>query len=347
MKKISVIIPCFNSRETLEACIESVIATGCAPLEIIVVNDASTDDTPSIARRLIAAHPGLVRLEELPANRGPATARNAGAKIAEGDYLFFLDSDTQLLPDALRRFITLIEESGAASVSGMYHGEPLNSGACAAYKALLNSYFFQREGVFEFEVFNGAIAGVRREIFMALGGYNEALCWGMDYENEELGHRMHAQHRMLCDPLIQARHAFPDFAKLTRTYFMRVSLWIEVFMRRRKFENGGLATGGSAAATLSVPLFFASLPVAALWPPAGLLSLCCLGLYLRGYGPFLVHVAKQRPALLVPAFVINLWCSLVISAGAAYGAARVLVGAGRTNEYGLPGGTQRQAGSSP
>jgi glycosyltransferase involved in cell wall biosynthesis len=319
MLKISVIIPCYNAERTLGRCIESVLATHYRPLEVIIVDDASTDKTAAIAASLAAANPDLVRLVSLAINRGPATARNAGAAVADGAYLFFLDSDTQMLPDALHKFATRIQESGADAVSGIYSAEPLNDAPCAIYKALLNNYFFVREGIFEYEVFNGAVGGLRREVFERLGGYNENLQWGMDYENEEFGHRMHAIFKMLCDPSIQARHVFPNCAKMTQMYFVRISLWAELFVRRLQFEKGGLATTGSALATLSVPPLLASLAAIAWWPWSGLLSVCFLGLYMQGYGPFLLHVGRRRPSFLASALILNFWFSLVLSAGAGCG----------------------------
>jgi glycosyltransferase involved in cell wall biosynthesis len=319
MQKISVVVPCYNAQRTLADCIESVLATRYRPLEVIIVDDASTDQTAAVAARLATANPVVVRIVSRATNRGPATARNAGAAVADGAYLFFLDSDTQILPNALHRFATRIEESEVDAVSGIYSAEPLNAACCATYKALLNNYFNVREGVFEYEVFNGAVGGLRRQVFEKLGGYNENLQWGMDYENEEFGHRMHAAFKMLCDPSIQARHAFPNCAKMTQLYFVRISLWAELFVRRLQFEKGGLATTGSALATLSVPLLLVSLSAIAWWPWAGLLSVCFLGLYIQGYGPFLLHVARKRPSFLTAAFFLNIWFSLVISAGAGYG----------------------------
>ena len=73
--RISVIIPSYNSRQTIEACVGSVIATGWGALEIVVVDDCSTDDSPEIVERLVGQHPDTVRLLRQAQNAGPARAR--------------------------------------------------------------------------------------------------------------------------------------------------------------------------------------------------------------------------------------------------------------------------------
>ena len=158
-EKISVIIPSFNSAGTIRNCVQSVLATGYRPLEIVVVDDASTDDSANIVQTLVDSNPSLIRLLRQPKNRGPARARNAGAAIADGVYFFFLDSDTVMNLSTLDAFATRIEEADA--VVGIYEPEPLNRGVVPAYKALVNHYFFSRLGVMPYEVFDSSRAGER------------------------------------------------------------------------------------------------------------------------------------------------------------------------------------------
>lgn len=94
---ISVIIPVYNGGRYLDAALASVQAQTYQPLDVIVVNDGSTDDSASIA----AAYPG-VRLAPQP-NQGTASARNHGVRLAAGDYLAFLDQDDLWVRDKLER----------------------------------------------------------------------------------------------------------------------------------------------------------------------------------------------------------------------------------------------------
>lgn len=93
--RISVIIPAFNARETLGACLDFI---GGDAAEIVVVDDGSTDGTSDYVR---TAYPG-VRLITQP-NRGVSAARNAGMEEAKGDYIAFVDADDRLFPGALQK----------------------------------------------------------------------------------------------------------------------------------------------------------------------------------------------------------------------------------------------------
>ncbi len=103
----SFIIPFYNCSDYLERAISSVITQTDSGCEIILVNDGSTDDLRLLSR-ILDAHPHI-RLISID-NAGPGAARNTGAAVALGEYLWFLDCDDELLDDAvaqLRQFVTL------------------------------------------------------------------------------------------------------------------------------------------------------------------------------------------------------------------------------------------------
>jgi glycosyltransferase involved in cell wall biosynthesis len=85
---VSVIIPAYNAQDTLPATLESVRQQTCAPLEVIVVDDGSTDGTAG----LVAGAGGPIRYQ-WQANRGPGAARNQGLALAIGELVAFLDAD--------------------------------------------------------------------------------------------------------------------------------------------------------------------------------------------------------------------------------------------------------------
>jgi hypothetical protein len=96
--RISVVIPAYKAIGTIDAAIDSVLAQTVPPHEIIVVDDGSPDDTAAhVARR----HPGVRLVRQ--ANAGCGMARNAGAAVATGDWLAFLDADDAWLPGKLAR----------------------------------------------------------------------------------------------------------------------------------------------------------------------------------------------------------------------------------------------------
>jgi glycosyltransferase involved in cell wall biosynthesis len=84
---VSVVIPCYNRAGTIAEAVQSVHAQSRTPLELIVIDDASTDDSAQIAER------GGARVIRIATNAGNATARNVGARAATGDAIAWLDSD--------------------------------------------------------------------------------------------------------------------------------------------------------------------------------------------------------------------------------------------------------------
>ncbi len=99
---VSVVIPVYNSAATLERALSSVACQSMLPLEVIIVDDASSDDSVETAKRLAGDLPSLaIRVIALERNRGPASARNRGWEEAAGSYIAFLDADDAWHPDKI------------------------------------------------------------------------------------------------------------------------------------------------------------------------------------------------------------------------------------------------------
>lgn len=115
---VAVIVICYNDAARLPRAVASATAQSLANLEVIIVDDYSTDDTAEVAARL-AAKDGRVRYHRLPANSGGCSApRNAGIELARAPYVMFLDSDDELPRDACRSLARVLDETGADFVSG-------------------------------------------------------------------------------------------------------------------------------------------------------------------------------------------------------------------------------------
>jgi glycosyltransferase involved in cell wall biosynthesis len=326
---VSVIIPCFNSEKTIVRCVLSVLEAKEPQLEIIVVDDASIDQSPQLVKDLAKDHSDTIKLYRQMINGGPAKARNAGAARAKGRYLFFLDSDTEMGPNALKNFRNRILVADA--VIGVYDKQPLNSGWVPLYKALLDNYLLSCEGIINYEVFDSAKAGIRADIFKALSGFNETLAWGMDCENEELGYRICKRFKQILDPSIIVKHNFPGFWQLTKVYFHRVALWVEILVYRKKFNSGGATSGvGLSSASLlasTVLLLLTLLPISA--ESVGIIVAISIPLflvYLCGYRGFFKFVFRRSPCFIIPCIVLNLYFTLTISLGACYGLLRTVTG---------------------
>lgn len=102
----SVIVPSYNHARYLEETLDSVLAQTYRPLEVIVVDDASTDETPTV----LAAYASRVRTVRLECNSGgPARPRNVAVQLARGHYLCMFDSDDLMHPEKLARQIDFLE----------------------------------------------------------------------------------------------------------------------------------------------------------------------------------------------------------------------------------------------
>ena len=104
---ISIIIPAYNCERYIEKCLDSVISQEGAELDIIVVNDASTDGTAEILEK----YKGSIRVETLETNSGVSAARNRGISMIRGDYVMFLDGDDYLAEGTISRLVSVIEET--------------------------------------------------------------------------------------------------------------------------------------------------------------------------------------------------------------------------------------------
>jgi glycosyltransferase involved in cell wall biosynthesis len=98
MTSVSVIIPAYNSASTITRALQSVTAQTHAPKEIIVVDDASTDNTRELAANFASTSSVPLRVITQSANGGPSAARNTGWDAATSDYIAFLDADDQWHP---------------------------------------------------------------------------------------------------------------------------------------------------------------------------------------------------------------------------------------------------------
>lgn len=112
---VSTVIPVFNRPQMLREAVQSVIAQSWRPIEIVVVDDGSTDNTMEAAHALAAEHPGVVRVLSQP-NAGPGAARQRGLEAARGEFIQFLDSDDLLLPDKFRVQVAALRADPQAGI---------------------------------------------------------------------------------------------------------------------------------------------------------------------------------------------------------------------------------------
>ena len=199
--KISVIVPVFNSASELSKCLDALVASRPPEVEIIVVDDASTDDSAEVAARSGA------RVIRLAKNSGPAAARNRGAQHARGAILFFVDADVVVAPDAIERVSrAFVERPDVAAVFGSYDDRPMRRGVVSQYRNLLH-HFVHQQGNPDASTFWAGCGAVRRSVFEALGGFDAVRFRHPCIEDIEFGVRMRrAGHRILLDKQVQGTH---------------------------------------------------------------------------------------------------------------------------------------------
>lgn len=119
MPKVSVIIPVYNAEKYLEKCIGSIAEQTFQDIEIITINDGSTDNSLNLLDRLSEKYNGkLVVLDKK--NSGAGAARNLEIENANGEYIKFVDADNYLELDILNKMYTIAKEYNMSLVRGNY-----------------------------------------------------------------------------------------------------------------------------------------------------------------------------------------------------------------------------------
>ena len=183
----SVVIPAFNAAETIVSTVHSALTQTETALEVVVVNDGSTDDTAEIVGRIDDPRIRLVN----QANQGLPAARNAGIRASQGAYVAFLDSDDLLLPDflhlgieALQRMVRPGFAYTDAYVLDDATGRVRTTSAMAQFKPPTPPPKDSADFLLALMRVNFVYVStiVPRDVLEATGGFNETLTSCEDYD---------------------------------------------------------------------------------------------------------------------------------------------------------------------
>ena len=119
MPKVSVIIPVYNIEKYVEVCIKSLIFQTLTDIEIILINDGSSDSSHDICQKYAALDNRIVYIKK--DNGGVSSARNAGLDVAKGDYIMFLDGDDFIEKEAIETLLNLAESNDVDAVMFEYN----------------------------------------------------------------------------------------------------------------------------------------------------------------------------------------------------------------------------------
>lgn len=292
--RISVIVPVYNGAHYLDRCLDAILASDYPDYDLILVDDASTDGSGEIGRRQ-----GVTVIRR-PQQAGPAAARNAGARCAQGDILLFIDADVVATPTTLERVAaTFLQHPEVAAVFGSYDDSPAATNFLSQYKNLCHHFVHQHARA-EATTFWAGCGAVRRSVFLDVDGFNELRYAKPSIEDIELGYRLHAHgYRIRLDKALQVKHlkAWRLGSLFRADIFYRAVPWSQLICESQHLINDlNLKTADRISAVLAggVVLVLALAPltpwVLALLP---LLVLVLVLLSLPLYRFFLHHVGLK------------------------------------------------------
>jgi len=180
--KVTVVVAAYNAEGFIEQTLRSVFAQSLEHIEVIVIDDGSTDRTPDVLRRF--ADPRLTVFQQK--NCGVSAARNAGLAAAHAPYIFFLDADDVLLPDALARMVAVLERMPQRVACFAHHIRVAEDGLERTSRADLALKMFPADDTLRHLMTKnfivcGAIC-IRTAAARLIGGFNRTLTWGEDWE---------------------------------------------------------------------------------------------------------------------------------------------------------------------
>ena len=310
---ISVVIPTYNAANYLSGLLDSIFKQAIDDMEVIIVDDCSTDNTIEVAKR----YP--VRVIKMDRNGGPARARNRGVREAKGDIIFFLDSDVIVLDGTLREVKRYFEENPSAKcVIGICSTEPLNKGFVPSYMAMFEYIHLIGRQFQPVSVFAPRCGAIKRDFFLEIGGYNENYR-GADVEDFELARRINRVDQIILNPEIIVKHQFADFRQILKIYRRRTIMWIHLFFKEKKLDNAGPTSPSNGIAAICAFLSFLSLLAIPFIPQAWILFVILLCIYfscnLRWW-----NFMRQRAGILfaIRAIFLNYFLGIEIVISAIY-----------------------------
>lgn len=174
--KVSVIIPAYNRAHTLDRAIQSVINQTYTNWELIIVDDASTDDTENLVKKYIDEK---IKYYKNPVNKQKSYSRNRGVKVSSGEYVAFLDSDDEWLREKLEKQISSLEDKYVGCFTGAY--KVLEAKRIARHPVIKESLLLDilKNRI---SISMGSTCLVKKDIFERVGGFREDMAVNEDLE---------------------------------------------------------------------------------------------------------------------------------------------------------------------
>lgn len=197
---VSVVIPTYNSGHHLNRCLESISKQTYGKIEVIVVDQSSTDNTLQIARKFKSK---VVKQPAPTFYSPPSRSRNIGARASKGQIIYHLDSDMELSPELINEAVIKLGDQSIAAL--IVHEKDIAENFWARCKAIERRCYWGNDKIESARV-------VRRTVFEKIGGYDEKISSGEDFD-------IHRRYKRLggvgfCEKKVQHRLGSPSFTRL-------------------------------------------------------------------------------------------------------------------------------------
>jgi len=264
---LSIIVPYHNSTETIGPLLASLrLSVKPPPFEVLVVDDGSAlgKRISDVPKKIIGKNRFPLRTIIFSTNKGPAVARNTGAKHAKGKFLLFLDGDVRVFPDTLTNIAKIYKDDpDVVALTGVWVKEQKSKNFFPNFKALRDwSYWIhEKDSNGYYYLFSTRIASIKRVVFHRLKGFDEKYA-GPLVEDIEFTYRIARRYAVIFAPTVRVHHEFEEFWPIATKYFWRTYYWIQLYKKRKKFDPVATTQSEATSAVVGVGgagLLFASL----------------------------------------------------------------------------------------
>lgn len=288
--RISVIMWARNAGSFLRESLKALRAEYSGQMEIIVVDDASADDTADVAGSMGA------RVFSLQRYSGPSVARNMAASKAKGEYLLFLDAHASIKAGTISRVMEYLDQTpDAAAVFGSYDALSGPGGTITQYRNLSRLHEHLNASQ-EARTFWAGCGAIRREIFLDLGGF-DGITYPRCQEDRELGYRLrqsgHSIHRdkeLFCVPL----ERWSLYGHMRSELLCRVIPWTRLDLESEEPTFDLLLKRRRKLSIVLALLFLVFLPLAFIGPGFLFVAVTALFLFISLEGRLFYFFLRRR-----------------------------------------------------
>jgi GT2 family glycosyltransferase len=268
-QQLSIIVPVGGDGVGFDRCLASLGRLDPQPEEIIVVIDGIGAAFAEMAGEIGAT---AITLDE---PRGPAVARNRGARAARGTLLLFVDADVEPKIDVVAKVVETFErQPELAALIGSYDDRPAHPAFLSQYRNLLHHWVHQ-QGRPEASTFWGACGAIRKSVFDEVGGFDESFSVP-SVEDIEFGSRLRrAGHRIALVKDLQVKHLkrWTVRSTLSTDLFRRAIPWTELMLREGRLLNDLNVSIGNRLSVVAAFGLLATVIAGCIWRPAFIASL--------------------------------------------------------------------------